>query len=369
MKCRMQLTCAGMESGIEAAIHAVANKYKESSCEGILFVDAENAFNKLNRQVAINNIQYLCPPMHNFLVNNYKAPTKLFLQDGSTILSREGFTQGDPLAMGNYALSTRHPIETLKEKAPGVLQAWFADDDTALGMLEKLRVYWEQLKTIGPLYGYYPEPSKTVLLVKTSDLLEKAKVLFKGEGVKIKTEGERHLGAVLGTKEFKETYVNAKVDLWVQDVLKLAGIAKEEPQAALSAFNIGLSQRWKYIQRTVADIGHLFQPLEDSIRNELIPALIGRGVSDQERKLFALPYRFGGLGILVPTESAKWEYSASKKITSDLSNLIYHQNMDLSLLDKAKMKERKLEMKNKREEGFKKQNGYRSFPSSNMALH
>ena len=76
---------------------------------------------------------------------------------------------------------------------------------------------------------------------------------------------------VLEAHKFKEIYVNSKFDLWVQDVLKLTGIANEESQTALSALNIGLSHRWKYIQWTVTDIGNLFQTLEDSIRNELIP--------------------------------------------------------------------------------------------------
>ena len=66
-------------------------------------------------------------------------------------MSKEEVTQGDPLSMAIYALSTRKLIETLREKAPDVLQAWFADDDTAVASIVNLRVYWEQLKTIGPM--------------------------------------------------------------------------------------------------------------------------------------------------------------------------------------------------------------------------
>jgi len=50
-------------------------------------------------------------------------------------------------------------------------------------------------------------------------------------------------------------------------------------------------------QRTVADASELFEPLENAIRDQLIPALAGREVSDAERQILALPLRHGGLGL------------------------------------------------------------------------
>ena len=79
----------------------------------------------------------------------------------------------------------------------------------------------------------------------------------------------------------------------IADVMQLSEIAQEEPQAALNAYNTGLSQRWKFVQRTIRDIGRFFVPLEEAIRQHLIPALIGREVSDLERRIIALPYRYG----------------------------------------------------------------------------
>jgi len=43
-------TCAGLESGTEAAIHAVRKRYEEDNSECLLLVDADNAFNKLSRK-------------------------------------------------------------------------------------------------------------------------------------------------------------------------------------------------------------------------------------------------------------------------------------------------------------------------------
>jgi len=45
--------------------------------------------------------------------------------DGECLLSEEGITQGDPLAMSLYALSTVPLIQKLEGKGT---QVWFADD-------------------------------------------------------------------------------------------------------------------------------------------------------------------------------------------------------------------------------------------------
>ena len=43
--------CAGQEAGSEAAIHAIEKIFKVESTEADLLVDAENAFNSINRKV------------------------------------------------------------------------------------------------------------------------------------------------------------------------------------------------------------------------------------------------------------------------------------------------------------------------------
>ena len=63
--------CAGQQGGCEAAIHATRLLFQES-CEGVLLVDASNAFNSLNRQVALLNVQALCPSLAKVLANTYR---------------------------------------------------------------------------------------------------------------------------------------------------------------------------------------------------------------------------------------------------------------------------------------------------------
>ena len=53
--------CAGQDAGIEAAIHAMRDIFDDTETEGMLFAGATNAFNSLNREVCLQNVQHLCP--------------------------------------------------------------------------------------------------------------------------------------------------------------------------------------------------------------------------------------------------------------------------------------------------------------------
>ena len=160
--------------------------------------------------------------------------------------------------------------------------------------------------------------------------VDKAHSIYAGTGIQVTCEGQRHLGAVVGSDHDKFQYVSDKVNKWKKDIEQLSKIAVEEPQVALSAFTKCICHRWSFIQRTIPGIQHFFAPLEESIRNSFIPALIGKPVSDIERQYLSLPVRFGGMGIVDPSETSDREYNASKTITASLSNLIKLQVQDLT---------------------------------------
>ena len=91
---------------------------------------------------------------------------------------------------------------------------------------------------------------------------------------------------MIGSKEARETYVKKKVEKWVKDVEELSEIALDEPQAALPAFTKAFCHRWTFVMRTIQGTSELFIPLEKSIREKLIPAIIGRSGSDLHRRMF-----------------------------------------------------------------------------------
>ena len=83
--------CAGQIYGIDAAVHSVWYVFQSSVTEAILLVDASNAFNSLNREVELQNIQHICSSLATAIINVYREPTELFVY-GIMLLSQEGTT-------------------------------------------------------------------------------------------------------------------------------------------------------------------------------------------------------------------------------------------------------------------------------------
>ena len=310
--------CAGHKARCETAIHAMHQIFEDEEIEGVLLVDAKNTFNSLNRAAALHNSQILCPSLAPILINIYVA--------GESILSWEGTTQGDPLAMAMYALGTLPLIRAVT--TPGAKQSWYADDATAGGSLTNIRIWWDQLSSLGPKYGYLVNSGKSWLIVKEKHLV-KAERIFAGTEIHVSCEGKRHLGSALGTQSFAKEYVLQKVTTWKDELERLSSIAKTEPHAAFSALTHRLMSHWMFLLRSIEGIANLLQPIEDAIRQQLIPAITGReALNDDERDLLALPARLGGIGASNPTALTE-EYSNSLRLSAPLTDRIVQQTEDL----------------------------------------
>ena len=242
-----------MSCAIEAAIHATRKAFSDEECEAVLLIDASNAFNCLNRAAAIHNMRELCPPLHQCIENTYQTAVDLIINnpngEDEYLKSAEGATQGDVAAMQMYGISMKPLIDSLGEGTDpkNARQAWYADNATATGTPEELLKWWNLLCELGPNYGYYPNSLKTVLIPQSDSLTAKADELFGKTGVKITSQGERHLGAVIKTTTFRDNNVSKKVQKWVADVENLTEIARDEPQAAYIAYTKGLCHRWTFL--------------------------------------------------------------------------------------------------------------------------
>ena len=128
-------SCAGHHAGGEAPVHAMQTISNDDTTDAILLIDATNAFNCMNRSVALHNTYVICPAIATYVSNTYRHPSRLFVAGGAEIKSQEGTTQGDPLAMPWFSLNTVPVIQYLRNQVPSVKQVWLAGDASGGGKL------------------------------------------------------------------------------------------------------------------------------------------------------------------------------------------------------------------------------------------
>ena len=321
--------CAGVSSACEGIVHTVKEVFDSGDAEGLLLVDASNAFNSLNRKLALRNILHQCPSLGRILINLYRVESSLFIGK-DTLLSREGTTQGDPLAMVMYGVASIPLINELN-RISEVRQLWYADDATGVGTMDGLKKWWDKINSVGESYGYLPNAVKSTLLVRP-ELFDKACKLFNGTNVSVTSEGVVVLGSPVGSPSYVQSVISKRVEVWCKKLKVLADIAVSQPQSAYSAFTHGLFGEWTYLFRTCSFDESLIQPLEDCMRQVFIPALLGRdAVSDLERDWLSLPTRSGGLGLHNPLSLWATQRAASLSIVRPLVNLLLSKRTDLPL--------------------------------------
>ena len=223
--------CTGLPSGCEAAVHAMKDIFEEEETDGLLLVNASNAFNSLNRETLLHNIKYICPPMAQYVNNCYGKPSRLFITGGKEIPSAEGTTQGDPFAMPVYAIGVMPLLSLIKTAESKVKHAAYADDLGGAGTLLHLKSWWENVLHYGPLIGYHPNASKSWLVVKEENY-EQACKIFGNTQINITTSGRKYLGSYIGTANDKSEYANKVVNGWIEELKVLCRIARSEPHAA-----------------------------------------------------------------------------------------------------------------------------------------
>ena len=172
LACGTDQLCAGLQSGIEGAIHAMNEifgvNYAHPSGWGVLMIDASNAFNYLNRAAMLLHARVLWSRCARFLFNTYCGWSVLVLKGCSEfVYSKEGVTQGDPLSMFMYAVGILPLVLSLKNPSRWT-QLWYADDASAAGTLDDLYEWFTLLRDRGLLMGIFLSQVSVFLLLMTA---------------------------------------------------------------------------------------------------------------------------------------------------------------------------------------------------------
>ena len=122
-----------------------------------------------------------------------------------------------------YGVGMLPLTRSLKRQILDCLQPWYADDAAAGGKFDAIGRYYNLLCAEGSGRGYFPEPTKSILVVKPQ-MVERAKAQFAHLGFKVVT-GTRYLGGHIGDKAACTQWVDEKVMGWVAGVKALSKLA------------------------------------------------------------------------------------------------------------------------------------------------
>ena len=115
-------------------MHSLRSQYEKPENEAFILRDAKNAFNCLNRNLAVENIKRICPAL-------------------------------------SFVVQKEH-----------VLQKWYADNGSAVGRLEDL--FFKQLTEPGSYFGYNTNIPKCQLIVNEAPEIKNVR-LFEGTAIEI----------------------------------------------------------------------------------------------------------------------------------------------------------------------------------------
>ncbi len=215
-----------------------------------------------------------------------------------------------------YGIGILPLIRQLKAEFPQVEQPWYADDAGAGAKFDEIERFFRRLCEIGRLFGYYPEPTKSILIVRQHNL-EEARLRF--PAFKVKT-GNRYLGGFIGEEEALNEWLGEKTKFWTEAVTDLTSVTQAFPQAAYSGLQKSLQQEWQFVQRVTKGIGPEFASVEQTLAKTFLPTLFGDEYDEEDprRALAGLPVKWAGLAIPDPTTSAQPNYEASILLCSHI---------------------------------------------------
>ena len=133
------------------------------------------------------------------------------------------------------------------------------------------------------------KPSKCQLIVKENC---RESVIKKFEGTNITMlDGFRVLGPVIGTPSACDKFVESGIEKTATLTENLSKIAKK----AYSCYTNGFQNKLGFLTGTTPEAFKKKNEIEKIVRQQLFPSIFGKNhITDEDRKLFALPLRMGG---------------------------------------------------------------------------
>ena len=116
----------------------------------------------------------------------------------------------------SYRIGILTLIKWLKSTYPDITQPWYTDDSGALGTFDNLERYFISLKCNGPYQGYYPKPTKMIMIMNPKNL-EVGRLFGQYHGFKV-CAGTGYLDGYIRNEKSKGDWLKKRTDKWESDI-------------------------------------------------------------------------------------------------------------------------------------------------------
>ena len=219
-------------------------------------------------------------------------------------------------------------------------QKWCADDGSVVGKLKDIRALFDKLTQLGPKYGYLVNPPKCQLIIKPGGERQ-ASIEFAGTNVEI-IQGARVLGSVIGSSEASKNFLKDAEINYTKSLDRLGQFAltslQKNPYACLTN---GVQQKLSFLSRTTLSMDGVLDKVEERL-GRVIPNIVGKEIIQEERELFSLPLRTGGLNIALPQDLHK-NLEQSIELSSPLASF----NNDSFEIQQCELEQTKISLREK----------------------
>ena len=323
-------------NGTEFIIHSINQSLELHPDYDLYTIDADNAFNRSNRILGLQQVMKYCPGLLPFMRAMYLSKSNGWyygLEEGiQSVPSSSGYHQGDVLASWLYMMTNQpllHKIhENIQESFPEEMdqykQLWYVDDGNIHASRKVMEIIIQTLKKEGPNFGYFINPKKGKYLIGKCDSYEAAEevraklindfefnndiILNHPDNIApnandeayLSIYGAKILGSFVGTPEYKRTMLQKYLtDELHVDMQKL--LDHQDLQERYILFRHSFIKKPLHLFRTVSPL-YTDQFIESwvNIKKIILCSIIGCDLENWSQlhdEVAQLSIEDGGLGI------------------------------------------------------------------------
>jgi hypothetical protein len=281
--------------GCEAAIHTTRTFVNNDQNRGkvLLKLDFKNAFNSVERDCILKEVQCHTPLLYPYLYQCYRNPSTLFFGN-HLISSSVGAQQGDPCGPMIFSLAIQPIILSLDSQ----MNIWYLDDGTLADYPEVVLSDFKKVINLSQEIGLELNFNKCEIFCCSRDTDLKVIKEFQNlaPGIKI---CDRESLSLLGSPIFDQGFKNTveKTIITVENLLNKAELLNRHVAYTLIK-NCLFIPKFNFLLRTTPfwKFSNYVSSIDSSLKS-CLERILNLRLTDLQWRQSTLPIRFGGLGI------------------------------------------------------------------------